>query len=31
MAEAAYEQLRGAEHFTPHSRLDIAEWSPGEE
>jgi hypothetical protein len=24
---AAYQHLRGIEDFTPHSRLDIAEWS----
>jgi hypothetical protein len=29
--ETAYEQLRGVEHFTPHSRLDVAAWSPAED
>jgi serine/threonine protein kinase len=31
VGEDAYEQLLGLEHFTPHSRLDIAEWRLAEE
>jgi hypothetical protein len=26
--QEAYHQMKSVEHFTPHTRMDIAEWCP---